>query len=63
MIKRLCSVQVSGRYDAKVALEHPWITRNFNDEIPWNFDTEIQQIKYESKLHKCFRLMAFLSIL
>ena len=62
LIKRLCSVQVSRRYDAKVALEHPWITRNFKDEVPWNFDTEIQQIKHEQMLHKCIRFVTFLSI-
>ena len=54
---------MSRRYDAKVALEHPWITRVFTDEVPWNFDTEIQQIKHEQMLHKCFRFMTFLSIM
>ena len=32
----LCSYPPSRRYDAPTALQHPWITRNDNDEIPLN---------------------------
>ena len=32
----LCAYPPSLRYDAATALQHPWITRNANDEIPLN---------------------------
>ena len=33
-IIKLCHKSQVERYDAKRALQHPWITRNFDDKIP-----------------------------
>jgi len=33
-ISRICKISSFQRYDAKRALGHPWITRNFDDKIP-----------------------------
>ena len=37
----LCNVEFCKRYDAFLALEHPWITRNDNDPIPLTIEDEI----------------------
>ena len=35
---KLCEVNPSWRYSANLAMKHPWITRNPNDEIPLTFN-------------------------
>ena len=36
--QKLCEVNPSWRYSANLAIKHPWITRNPNDEIPLTFN-------------------------
>ena len=36
--KKLCEINPSWRYSANLAIKHPWITRNPNDEIPLTFN-------------------------
>ena len=61
-IQRLCSISQSTRYEAKLALEHPWITRNLNSSIPRTFETDVYHLKHEQKLLKGVRLLTFLAI-
>jgi len=42
LFHNLCAVSPSERYSARVALNHPWITRK-NDDIPKNL---IEEVKY-----------------
>ena len=46
-IQCLCSISQSTRYDAKIALEHPWITRNFNSPIPRTFENTVDELRQE----------------
>lgn len=50
------------RYDAKRALQHPFITRNLEDSIPLTKAKELDYINYELSLSKAFRTAAFMSI-
>ncbi len=45
---RLCSKSVTERYSAHQAIKHPWITRNFNDEIPLTQGDEVRLIESET---------------
>ena len=40
LIQRLCGSSVSTRYEARTALDHPWITRDFNSPIPANYSDD-----------------------
>lgn len=42
LICKLCRISQIERYDAKRALQHPWITRRFEDKIPLTASEEIQ---------------------
>ena len=44
LIQRLCGSSVSTRYEARTALDHPWITRDFNSPIPANYSDDYQHI-------------------
>lgn len=57
----LCTTQPSLRYDANTALQHPWITRKSEDEIPLNLQQEFAMFKQESQLRKVIRLAYFAS--
>ena len=46
--QKLCEVNPSWRYSADLAIKHPWITRNPNDEIPLTFN-EILNINNSRK--------------
>jgi len=58
----LCRYPPSQRYDATTALQHPWITRNDNDEIPLNHQQEFAVFQRESLLRKVVRLAYFTSL-
>ena len=38
LMHKLCEPNPSWRYSASLAIKHPWITRNPNDEIPLTFN-------------------------
>ena len=58
--KKLCEVNPSWRYSANLAMKHPWITRNPNDEIPLTFNEilnrnnskkhSLNEARYEKKI-------------
>ncbi|CDW90501.1 protein kinase domain containing protein [Stylonychia lemnae] len=50
------------RYDAKRALQHPWITRNSNDKIPLTRTEEMQQYNIHTLLSKVIKAATFLQI-
>ena len=63
LICKLCRISQIERYDAKRALQHPWITRRFDEKIPLTASEEIQMFNQEQVLHKCIRVVHFLSIM
>lgn len=53
----------SGRYRVDEALQHPWITRNFDDPIPRTlFEESIFQSEIYNKMRRMCHTMLFLSI-
>jgi len=42
LICKLCRISQIERYDAKRALQHPWITGRFEEKIPLTASEEIQ---------------------
>jgi len=61
-ISRICKISCLQRYDAKRALQHPWITRNLEDKIPLTRIEEMQQYDLRNMLSKITRAAAFMSI-
>ena len=47
LICKLCRIGQIERYDAKRALQHPWITRRFDEKIPLTAGEEIQMYDKE----------------
>lgn len=66
MIQSLCHNSVSGRFSAEDALNHPWITRKLDQELPLTrkemFVKEAANYDIEMKLHKAIRTMLFLKV-
>lgn len=64
LIEKLCHPKPSMRYTIDQALKHPWITRNFEDEIPRN---HLEQTEYlnsvDDKLRKVLNLAYFMSVI
>jgi serine/threonine protein kinase len=40
--QNMCHLNYNKRYDAAIALRHPWITRNFNDPVPLAAEDEYE---------------------
>ena len=63
LIEKLCHPKPSLRYTVDQALQHPWITRQLNDEIPRN---HMEQQEYfnecDGKFRKLMNLMYFISV-
>ena len=53
--QKLCEVNPSWRYSANLAIKHPWITRNPNDEIPLTFNEILN--KNNSKKNGSYLIM------
>jgi serine/threonine protein kinase len=60
--KKLCIYPPSERYDAKQALQHPWITRNIKAEIPLTQKELYSRYEIEANLRKAARLAFFVSV-
>lgn len=56
---KLCSYPPNSRYDAQTALQHPWLTRNFRDEIPLTKTEEVMSYAAEVDLRKAMRIAYF----
>jgi len=63
LICKLCRISQIERYDAKRALQHPWITRRLDEKIPLTASEEIQMFNQEQVFQKCIRVLTFMSIL
>jgi hypothetical protein len=59
----LCKLSSLQRYDAKRALKHPWITRNFQEKIPLTRIEEMQQQDAHHTFARLTRLATFLTII
>lgn len=63
LIEKLCHPKASLRYTVEQALQHPWITRNFDAEIPRNnFEKNVFLNETEEKLKRIFNLLFVLSV-
>ena len=56
-MKKLLEINPSWRYTANKALNHPWITRNINDNIPKTFN-EILNMRNNIKNAKFIMLIS-----
>lgn len=63
IICKLCRISQIERYDAKRALQHPWITGRFDEKIPLTASEEIQMFNQEQVLQKFIRVVQFLSVI
>lgn len=62
-ICKLCQISQVERYDTKRAIQHPWLTRRFNDKIPLTAKEEGMRDELEQNLHRSLRSILFLSII
>eukprot|EP00347_Sterkiella_histriomuscorum_P022362 403330751 len=60
---KLCTVSPSQRYDAKKALQHPWITGDINSQIPLTQKQKLQNYDCEESLRKVQRALLFIASL
>jgi serine/threonine protein kinase len=64
LLEKLCHPKPSLRYTVDQALQHPWITRNFEDEIPRNhFEQSMYLNDIDDKLRKIINLVFTLSVI
>jgi serine/threonine protein kinase len=64
LIEKLCNPKASLRYTTEQALQHPWITRNFETVIPRNhFEQNMYLNDAEEKLRRVFNMMFALQTL
>jgi len=59
--KKLCEVNPSWRYSANLAMKHPWITRNPNDEIPLTFNEILNRNNSKKNLSQMTMICIFLN--
>ena len=59
--KKLCEVNPSWRYSANLAMKHPWITRNPNDEIPLTFNEILNRNNSKKNLNQISMICIFLN--
>ena len=63
LIEKLCHPKPSLRYTVDQALKHPWITRNFDGEIPRNHFEEHEYLnELDEKFRKVLNMVYFLSV-
>ena len=62
LICKLCRINQIERYDAKRALQHPFITRNYNEKIPMTKTEEMQMFNIETGFQKVIRAMYYLAV-
>jgi len=60
---RLCKTNPNCRYSAKEALNHPWITRKFDCQIPVNENDMIYNKIAKRKLKQTIRVLVFISLI
>lgn len=63
LICRLCRISQIERYDAKKALQHPWITRNWDSTAPRTAKEERERQVLTENLRNCMKFMNAVAIL
>ena len=59
--QKLCEVNPSWRYSANLAIKHPWITRNPNDEIPLTFNEILNRNNSKKNWNQLVMICVFLN--
>ena len=59
--QKLCEVNPSWRYSANLAIKHPWITRNPNDEIPLTFNEILNRNNSKKNWNNLIMICIFLN--
>ena len=58
---KLCEPNPSWRYSASLAIKHPWITRNPNDEIPLTFNEVLNKNNSKKNANALIMISIFLN--
>ena len=61
LIHKLCEPNPSWRYSANLAIKHPWITRNPNDDIPLTFNEILNRNNNKKNAHAIIMISIFLN--
>jgi len=61
LMHKLCEPNPSWRYSANLAVKHPWITRNPNDDIPLTFNEILSRNNTRKNAHTLFMVSIFLN--
>ena len=61
LLHKLCEPNPSWRYSANLAIKHPWITRNPNDDIPLTFNEILNKNTNKKNAHIFMMISIFLN--
>ena len=61
LIHKLCEPNPSWRYSANLAIKHPWITRNPNDDIPLTFNEILNRNNNKKNANAFIMISIFLN--
>jgi hypothetical protein len=61
LMHKLCEPNPSWRYSASLAIKHPWITRNPNDDIPLTFNEILNRNNNKKNGHTLIMISIFLN--
>ena len=61
LMHKLCEPNPSWRYSANIAIKHPWITRNPNDDIPLTFNEILNRNNNKKNAHALIMISVFLN--
>jgi len=61
LMHKLCEPNPSWRYSASLAIKHPWITRNPNDDIPLTFNEILNRNNSKKNGHALIMISIFLN--
>jgi serine/threonine protein kinase len=61
LMHKLCEPNPSWRYSASLAIKHPWITRNPNDDIPLTFNEILNRNNNKKNGHALIMISIFLN--
>ena len=61
LMHKLCEPNPSWRYSANIAIKHPWITRNPNDDIPLTFNEILNRNNNKKNAHALIMISIFLN--
>ena len=61
LMHKLCEPNPSWRYSANIAIKHPWITRNPNDDIPLTINEILNRNNNKKNAHALIMISVFLN--